>query len=215
MPPPYAAASPLRPIALDRPPDLPALTRAVQSRCAASPHYTATDIEIIVGAYVEACATMHLDVVLALAQMLHESGLLSSWWCARPRRNPAGIGVTGATRALTDPRDSAAWAYNPQTGRFHRGYSYDRWAPDAVEAHVARLMWYAHPEPFSAAQQALYDRATAGRGMPKAARGSALTPRELGWAHNRARLQGMGWAYPGWTYGDRLAEHANALMRLM
>jgi len=61
----------------------------------------------------------------------------------------------------------------------------------------------------------LLDRATAGRGMPAAARGSARTPRELGWAHNRAKMAGMGWAFPGVNYGERLAAHANALRGLL
>ena len=34
--------------------------------------------------------------------MAHETGSLTSWWAARPRRNPAGIGVAAGQAAIAD-----------------------------------------------------------------------------------------------------------------
>ena len=55
--------------------------------------YTLHDVcNVIVPAYWRVCESVDVDPVLTLAQMAHETGHLSSWWCQRPRRNPAGIG---------------------------------------------------------------------------------------------------------------------------
>lgn len=215
MPPAYADQSPLNPIPLDPRPTPDQVARCLASYCAASPHYARPALLEIGHAYAETCAIAGLDVWLTLGQMCHETGKLTSWWSARPRRNPAGIGVNGQSRKTPHPTEAELWPFNPATKRYHRGFSYPRWVPDAVEAHVGRLLWYATPGPFDPGQMDLYLRATRDHGMPGRARGSALTPRELGWAFNRAKSAMMGWAFPGWTYGRGLAKHANALRGLL
>jgi hypothetical protein len=211
---PYSDASPLIPIPLDPQPAPEQVVKALAAHCVLSPFYKYPALTEIGHAYVEACAVAHLDTWLALGQMCHETDRLRSWWCDRPRRNPAGILVNGVTRSAKqgpDPNDPAAWAFNPVTQRWHRGLSFSAWVPYAVEAHISRLMWYVRAAPLTVEQQALYDRGTGDRGMPERARGSARTPRELGYAHNR---RGTGWAWPGFGYGQGIARHANALREL-
>jgi len=109
--------------------------------------YTKYDIsEVIVPAYFRICESVGVDPLIALAQMVHETDYLSSWWAARPRRNPAGIGVTG------------------ERGK---GVSFDTWLRDGIPAHVGRLVAYAlPPHSRSEAQQALVDLALSYRPLP-------------------------------------------------
>ena len=155
-----------------------------------TPNYTAYDIRnVILPAYWTQAVTLGVDPVVAIAQMAHETGALTSWWSARPRRNPAGIGVTGVPGA---------------------GVSFASWEHDAIPAHLGRLIAYAvQPSDRSGAQQAAVTRALAYRDLPAAIHGSAPTLRLLGRAHNPT---GQGWASPGETYGQRIAEWANRLI---
>jgi hypothetical protein len=118
--------------------------------------YTRRDIEaFIVPAYYQVCQSVGIDPLLAIAQMCHETGNLTSWWVARPRRNPAGIGVTGAPGA---------------------GLSFPTWAQHAIPAHVGRLAAYAtSPDQRSAAQHALADVAMDYRPLPTHLHGCAPT----------------------------------------
>jgi hypothetical protein len=118
--------------------------------------YTRRDIEaFIVPAYYQVCQSVGIDPLLAIAQMCHETDNLTSWWAARPRRNPAGIGVTGAPGA---------------------GLSFPTWARHAIPAHVGRLVAYATPpDQRSAAQHALADVAMDYRPLPDSLHGSAPT----------------------------------------
>jgi len=65
------------------------------ARCSAA--YTTYDVGTIVARYRDLGEWAGMDWFLALAQMGHETGHMTSWWSQRPRRNPAGIGVTGRT----------------------------------------------------------------------------------------------------------------------
>jgi hypothetical protein len=118
--------------------------------------YTRRDIEaFIVPAYYQVCCSVGIDPLLAIAQMCHETGNLTSWWAARPRRNPAGIGVTGAPGA---------------------GLSFPTWARHAIPAHVGRLAAYVTPpDQRSAAQHALVDVAMDYRPLPTHLHGCAPT----------------------------------------
>src|SRR5690349_6362679 len=62
------------------------------------PHgaYSADDVTRIVGLYYQTARAAGLDPLLAVAQMAEETAHLTSFWSQRPRRNFAGIGVTGA-----------------------------------------------------------------------------------------------------------------------
>lgn len=162
--------------------------------------YTVWDVEVILRAYWQQAAALGIDPALAVAQMAHETGYLTSWWCDRPRRNPAGLGVTGETSWV--PRLSKEWAWNPGTRRWHKGLSFTAWATDAVPIHLGRMLAYALREgEGTPAQQVAIRDALQRRALPARLRGCAPT------------LQGLEntWAVPGTEYADKLAAHANYL----
>lgn len=169
--------------------------------------YTSHDVcNMIVPAYWRVCESVDVNPVLALAQMAHETGHLTSWWCQRPRRNPAGIGVTGRTRR-TAPA-SGAWAL--RDALWVEGVSFNSWTDEAIPAHVGRLLAYALPHQKAAhgwliiasnAQTKLMRVALSYRELPDRFRGKAPTLRGL---NGR-------WAMPGTTYVDKIATIANAL----
>jgi hypothetical protein len=121
--------------------------------------YTAADVRAIIARYWQLCVDVGLDPLIVVAQLIHETGNLTSWWSQRPRRNPAGIGVTGAQGA---------------------GLSFATWADDAIPAHVGRLLAYALPvDHASLLQRALITEALALRPLPAVYRGSVQALRDL------------------------------------
>jgi hypothetical protein len=192
------------------------------------PHdnYSDDDIrDVIVPAYFDQCAPVDIDAVLTIAQMIHETGNLTSFWSARgdeeeenKRRNSAGIGVTGAKRVV-QPVNTANWAYNPQSKRWEAGCGFASWKDHSVPAHIGRLAAYAIPiGQETPQQQALINQALAVRPLPKACRGSAPTLKQLGRAHNPQSDKGCGWAGKdtgeGVAYGSKIAAIANAITRM-
>jgi hypothetical protein len=161
--------------------------------------YTLHDVcNVIVPAYWRVCESVDVDPVLTLAQMAHETGHLSSWWCQRPRRNPAGIGVTGRTR-LTEP-GSGTWV--PRNSVWAEGVSFHSWVDEAIPAHIGRLLAYTmRDDQATSAQHALIKRALVYRSLPATFRGIAPTLRGL---NGR-------WAVPGMIYADNIAKIANVL----
>lgn len=175
------------------------------------PHgsYNAHDVgNVIVPAYWSVCASVAVDPILVLAQLIHETGNLTSWWSQRPRRNPAGIGVTGETKitgTVGGPRvaPDGDWAYW-EAGVWRAGVSFASWEHDAVPAHVGRLLAYClRDSQANTAQRMLISRALAVRSLPASFRGVAPTLRGL---NGR-------WAVPGTTYADSIAAIANAIAR--
>ena len=172
--------------------------------------YTSDDVVKIVSNYQRLGEEVGIDWFLGLAQMAHETGSLSSWWSQRPRRNPAGIGVTGAWRAgLPDgspgPAPGPAWAWSDPLGRWLEGVSFPTWASDAVPAHLGRLLAYALPADMGdLTQQSLIAQALGYRSLPASYRGCA--PTILG-------LNGR-WAVPGTEYGQRIMALAEAMRGL-
>ncbi|KAB8140190.1 hypothetical protein F8S13_24515 [Chloroflexia bacterium SDU3-3] len=182
---------------------------ASQEQCArfisARPHgdYTEYDIRrVIVPAYFRIAQSVGLDPVIAIAQLIHETGNLTSWWAQRPRRNPAGIGVTGQQSVRRPP--SGSWVWNENTNRWHEGVAFTTWDKDAIPAHVGRLLAYAlRDEQASPAQSRLITQ--------------ALTFRPLSRYRGEARLlQNLNgrWAVPGATYADKLAAVASTIARM-
>jgi hypothetical protein len=173
--------------------------------------YTPHDItQIIVPAYHRICGEVGVDPVLAVAQMVHETGNLTSFWAARPQRNPAGIGVSGR-RQRERPAQPRVWAFNRQTGWWLMGVSFATWQDDAIPAHVGRLLAYALPPGAGdAAQRHLMALALTYRALPDRVRGSAPTLKPLGRVHNPS---GLGWASPGTQYGARIAIIANRILQ--
>ena len=169
-----------------------------------STRYTRHDILQIVAAYAETGEAAGLDWFLAMAQCAHETGSLTSWWCDRPRRNPAGLGVTGHSVAGSEAqRPGQHWAW--RNGRWWEGISFPSWVPTAIQAHLGRLVAYAMPpdQRFGPSQQ-LADLALAWRPLPLPLQGAA--PR-------LCDLDGR-WAVPGVGYGATIAAIANRMRGL-
>jgi hypothetical protein len=169
--------------------------------------YSEYDVRYILGRYDAECRAVGMDPLLAVAQMIHETGNMSSFWAARPRRNPAGIGVTGLT-STSHPADGTNWAYDPASGLWRYGVSFPTW-DDSVRAQVGRLLAYALTDTqANQAQRALIAEALRWRALPSRLRGSAPTLKPLGAAHNPT---GSGWASPGDNYGAAIANIANRI----
>lgn len=126
----------------------------------ARPHgeYTDYSVDLIVGHYFRIGQRVGVDPLMALTQMIHETGNLTSWWAARPRRNPAGLGVTG------------------EPGK---GLMFASWERSTM-AHVGRLLAYVlTDERASGEQWGLIGTALWVRPLPERLRGSAMCFREL------------------------------------
>lgn len=150
-----------------------ALPRAPLDRCqrylVAQPHgsYSDDDARYIARLYFEAAQPVGLDPLLVIAQMVEETGCLTSDWSQPPRRNPAGIGVTGEPGV---------------------GLQFPSW-PVAVRAHVGRLLAYAVAKGTETpAQSALIAEALGWRPLPDNLRGVAPTLAGLAgrWAADQA-----------------------------
>jgi hypothetical protein len=116
--------------------------------------YTDDDVRMIVKRYWTTAPSVGLDPLVVVAQMVLETGALSSFWSQRPRRNPAGIGVTGAPGV---------------------GLSFPDWGT-SVRAHCGRLLAYALPAGAGTpAQREMIDEALSFRPLPAEFRGAAPT----------------------------------------
>lgn len=171
--------------------------------------YTPYDIRVIVGHYWRFAPGVGVDPLLAMAQcILETSGRqpdgrwwpLSSWWAQRPRRNPAGLGVTGRTRK-TAPPDSA-WARDASSGIWRHGLSFSSWE-ESTQAHIGHLLGYAlRDEQMTHAQFAM---------ALKSPRFKLLPPTYRGCAPVLRGLNGR-WAVPGTTYADKIAAIAQRII---
>lgn len=167
------------------------------------PVYTSGDINIsILPAYWNLCNIGKVDFCITIAQMIHETGNLSSWWCDRPRRNPAGIGVTGESRTdAPPPEDANKWAWNSENKKWQKGVLFNHWEESAI-AHVGRLIAYAtKPSERTEQQKKIVAQALSYRTLPIHLHGTAPT------------LEGLNgkWAYPGTVYAQKIAEIANQI----
>lgn len=184
-------------------PTPPGLAARAAQAILTRPHGAYTDHDIaavIVPAYIAQCAAVGLDAAIVLAQLIHETGNLTSWWSQRPRRNPAGIGVTGRTMA-GQPR-SLDWAKRDD-GVWAEGVSFESWNGAAIPAHLGRLLAYAVTDAAANdAQRQLIEYAMLIRPLPASYRGVAPTI---------TGLNGR-WAVPGKDYGQRIATVANRML---
>jgi N-acetyl-anhydromuramyl-L-alanine amidase AmpD len=153
----------------------------------ARPHgeYTKSDIaRTIIPTYWKVCAQAGVDPLIAVAQMIHETGNLSSAWSQRPKRNPAGIGVTGESGV---------------------GISFPTWQQDAIPAHVGRLLAYALTDPqANPTQRGLIATALHWRPLTEQMRGVAPTLKGLAGT----------WAVPGDGYAEKLAAIGRAIQKV-
>ncbi len=159
--------------------------------------YTSVDITTIITAYYAYAKLVGLDAALLVAQMIHETGCLTSWWAARPRRNPAGLGVTGQTTRI---QPAGAWAFDPVLRYWKKGYSFPTWQ-DAIRAHVGHILCYALADhEMNTVQLAMSSASPRKANLPTSYRGCAKNIRDLNGK----------WAVPGTTYGQRIIAIAKA-----
>lgn len=166
--------------------------------------YTPAEIRSIVATYYRICTPVGVNPLLAVAQMCHETGYLTSWWCDRPRRNAAGVGVTGQSRPATDPHPlpREVWHLDSVVGRWRHGCAFKSWEYESIPAHVGRLLRYAlKPGTETPTQHLLMAQALGFRTLPEAYWGIAPTLKGL---------EGT-WAVPGAQYADKIAAIANVL----
>jgi hypothetical protein len=139
------------------------------------PHgeYSDDDLgRVILPAYWQIATSVGLDPLLAVAQLLRETDNLTSFWAARPQRNPAGIGVTGRT----SPTRPAEGAWAERDGVWLEGISFASWEKESIPAHLGRLLAYALRDDQAAPEQrALIARALQVRPLPPDYRGAAPT----------------------------------------
>ena len=175
--------------------------------------YTPYDISTIVHSYAEIGRRARVDWFLALAQLAHETGNLTSALSARPTRNPAGIGITGASSPT--PRNGYVW--DSDRNLYRAACSFAAWTPEglhdgsvsSVEAHLGRLLaWGQRPGERFGVQVELADKALRVRDLSLRLHGTAPVLRLLGAQHNPT---GIGWADPGANYGGAIAKRANEM----
>lgn len=136
-----------------------------------------------------------------VCQMYHETGYMTSWWSLPPRRNPAGLGVTGETSA-TDPK-SDAWVYDADKKIWAKGYAYPDWNT-SVQHHFAHMAAYAIDADNATAKQ-IDPRYPAVRSM--------ITSKKWAVAKVMTDLNGK-WAVPGTTYGQTIEDVYNVIANL-
>jgi hypothetical protein len=148
------------PVAITASSALHSAARAPAERCEQylleRPHgeYSDDDVRTIVRGYYETASAIGLDPLLVVTQMVEETAHLTSFWSQRPRRNPAGIGVTGAPGV---------------------GLSFASWKA-AIRAHTGRLLAYSLPSGGeNQVQLQLIEEALTVRPLPPALRGAAPT----------------------------------------
>ena len=105
--------------------------------------YTIGDYRYILMAYDTIAKEANINPYFAVAQMIKETDWLRSWWAARPRRNPAGLGVTGETKQ-SNVRLGAEWALR-QDITYVRGYSFPDWKISA-KAHIGHILGYMYSD---------------------------------------------------------------------
>lgn len=136
-----------------------------------------------------------------VCQMFHETGYLTSWWSLPPRRNMAGIGVTGET-SPTDPH-STAWAFHQEENKWEKGYSFPDWTT-AAQVHMAHMSAYVYTDERNHASQ-IDPRYAAAR--------SQFALKKWPPCHIMTDLNGK-WAVPGPTYGQTIEQIYNAVASL-
>jgi hypothetical protein len=125
--------------------------------------------------------------------MCKETGYLTSWWSHPPRRNMAGIGVTGET-STNDPH-SDAWAFKTEDSHWYKGYSFPDWKA-AVQAHYAHMSAYCFASEINNASH-VDPRYTAAKQFFKS---KGIQPAKV-----LTDLNGV-WAVPGTTYGQTIEQ---------
>lgn len=161
--------------------------------------YTLNDYRTILMNYDIAANAGNINPYIAVAQMVKETDWCRSWWSQRPRRNSAGIGVTGETSKEEKPKDT--WAFDNRENIWKKGYSFTSWEVSA-QAHIGHLLAYANKDTaLDESQHYLVAVDPRARFIPAATRGTVKLLKDL---------DGK-WASPGIGYGKSISVVANAL----
>jgi len=145
--------------------------------------YTDVDLRIIFAYYYLYAQQTGIDAGVAISQMLFETGNLTSWWAARPRRNSCGYGVTGEKRTSAPLEPNWQMRY---PGIWIKGYAFASW-DTSVRTHLAHLLCYAlKDEDMTKFQQEFSEESPRKNLLPQSYRGSARTVFGLStrWATN-------------------------------
>jgi mannosyl-glycoprotein endo-beta-N-acetylglucosaminidase len=163
--------------------------------------YTLHDYRKILMDYDIAAKIGNIDPYIAVAQMAKETDFGRSFWSQRPRRNPAGIGVTG--EESTKEQDKSLWAFDTTENIWKKGYSFPSWEI-ATQAHIGHLLAYAYKhDALTSDQIALVAVDPRAKFIPATTRGTVKKLKDL---------DGK-WAIPGIGYGKAIATLANALKK--
>jgi len=166
------------------------------------PSYTVVDCKSILTSYNEHCKKVDIDPYLAIAQMCHETDYCRSWWSQRPRRNPAGIRVTGErTLHLASNHNPKEWQYDSVERLWKRGLAFSSWAESSA-THIGHLLCYMLYDYEMSIDQLLYSALSPNKQM--------LNNLKYRGLHTIDGLNGR-WAYPGTYYSSKIAEIANKL----
>lgn len=161
--------------------------------------YTLNDYRKILIAYDKAAEQGNINPYIAVAQMAKETNFARSFWSQRPRRNPAGIGVTGEKSAKE--QDKNTWAFDSSENVWKKGYSFISWEVSS-QAHIGHLLAYIHKDTeLTEAQNYLVATDPRARFIAANTRGTVKLLKDL---------DGK-WAVPGIGYGRSIATIANAL----
>lgn len=160
--------------------------------------YTLYDYRSILKSYDEAAKNGNINPYMAIAQMVKEADWGRSWWSQRPRRNPAGLGVTG--EKSEKEQDKNTWALR-EDGMWIKGYSFPSWEI-AAQAHIGHFLAYAFKDAeLDEKQQLLVATDPRAKFIPAKTRGTVKVLKDM---------DGK-WAVPGNGYGRSIATLANAL----
>ena len=164
--------------------------------------YNSNDWRTILRGYDKVCIAANINPYILVAQMAKETDWGRSWWAQRPRRNPAGIGVTGETSQEKSVNEDA-WSFDSNRNLWKKGYSFRSWEI-ASSAHAGHMLAYMYTDDeLTEAQQVLVASDPRARFIPKVYRGAVLILNDL---------DGK-WSVPGIGYGNSIATIANALKR--
>ncbi len=167
----------------------------------ASQYYNLNDIRSILMSYDKAARMGNVNPYIAIAQMVKETDWTRSWWSRRPRRNPAGLGVTGVT-SVEKPANINGWAHDDIEGIWKQGNTFPSWEIASM-AHIGHLLTYLYTdEALTSDQRILVDH----------------DPRRSSVTTNRGKVKILKdldgkWSDPGIGYGRSIATLANALKK--
>jgi hypothetical protein len=166
--------------------------------------YKPVAIREILGYYQSFCQTVGLDPYLVFAQCLHETAYLRSEWSQRPRRNPAGIRVTGERKQYLSYLDDPKEWQKLDDGLYYRGLAFASWRQSAY-THIGHLLCYVYKDSEMNTKQLYF--ATYSPNARKLG--------ELGYRGVAKRLSGLNrrWAV-GAYYADAIARLANELRKV-